>query len=612
MTKPPKKRRRTLTSWLGKVAVAVLILSPLLVYWPVLGHGFLDWDDVSHILSNPHILNLPYIWSHTLSGMYMPVTFTVWSLLLRCFGDNPLPFHLVNLLFHIGNTLLIYYVLRRLLEHSSKISAPIEQFDWHIVLASAAGALFFSLHPMQVEAVSWITSLKDLLCAFFSLIAIYQYTIHVRSPGRFKKTKYGIAVIAFVLAMLCKSTAVFVVLTLVILNLYFWKRIRLRHWLGLVPFCLAAALILRANYDVQSGLLIHFYTPLWARPLIALDSLGFYLGKVLWPLQVLPAYGRSPRWLIESGIIYWSWIPATFLLVAAFLMRRRLPAVWSGLLFFIAGIILTLGLVNFSAQDNSTVYDKYVYLAMLGPAYVLAAIFVRPLRSGWLIALAVCLAILGMKSAFQTRIWRNDRSVWTYVLSKRPDSPLALVNLGYIENREGNSELAFEYYSRAVEAKPYDPEARNNFGAALAQAGQIPEAGEQFLEAVRLNPTDITSLENLSRYYFETGDMEKAERITRVVVRRAPHRREPVMRLGEIYLRQGHLDLCVQHMENAFVRADALRRDAEALTLLGVALARQGNTTRAIEIFREALLLDPEFANAKQNLDRAQSELGRK
>jgi len=108
-----------------------------------------------------------------------------------------------------------------------------------------------------------------------------------------------------------------------------------------------------------------------------------------------------------------------------------------------------------------------------------------------------------MKSAVQTLIWNDDRSAWTYVLSKRPASPLALVNLGYIENREGHSELAFEYYQRAVKAKPYDPEARNNFGAALAQAGRVPEAGKQFLEAVRLNPTDVTSLDNLSRYYFE-------------------------------------------------------------------------------------------------------------
>jgi len=180
-----------------------------------------------------------------------------------------------------------------------------------------------------------------------------------------------------IIAMLCKSTAVFVVPALVIFDL-FWKRIQLRHWLELVPFCLVAMLILWANYDVQSGLLIHFHTPLWARPLVALDALGFYLGKVLWPLQVLPAYGRSPRWLIESGIIYWSWIPAAVLLATAFLARKRWPTMWRGLLIFIAGVVLTLGLVNFSAQDNSTVYDKYVYLAMLGPAYILAAILARP------------------------------------------------------------------------------------------------------------------------------------------------------------------------------------------------------------------------------------------
>jgi len=102
------------------------------------------------------------------------------------------------------------------------------------------------------------------------------------------------------------------------------------------------------------------------------------------------------------------------------------------------------------------------------------------------------------------------------------------------------------------------------------------------------------------------------DKLRLVVVNRAPHRREPALRLGEIYLQQERLELCIQHMENTFARSDALPPDAEALTLFGVALARQGNTIRAIEKFREALQINPELANAQQNLERALSELGKK
>jgi len=105
-----------------KLVAVLLVLAPVLVFWPVGGYAFLDWDDAAHILNNPHLLDLPYIWTHPLAGMYMPMTFTTWSALMRLFGPNPAAFHIANLCFHIASTLLVYRILLRLLTRGKGIS----------------------------------------------------------------------------------------------------------------------------------------------------------------------------------------------------------------------------------------------------------------------------------------------------------------------------------------------------------------------------------------------------------------------------------------------------------------------------------------------------------
>jgi len=290
-------------------------------------------------------------------------------------------------------------------------------------------------------------------------------------------------------------------------------------------------------------------------------------------------------------------------------LRKRWSALWIGTLIFIAGVALTLGLLNFGAQDNSTVYDKYVYLAMLGPAYLLAATLARASRKRWFFVMAVVLGLLAVKSVVQTRIWRNDRAIWTYVISKNANSPLALINLGYIESHEGYPDLAMQYYSLALKAKPDDPDILNNYGAMLAGCGKNEEAGQLFLQALRLGASGVTTLNNLARYYFEKGDLVNAERFARRVVGQEPGHVDGTIRLGEIYLRQDRLDECVQLMGKAVIAKGVIAADADAWTLLGVALAQQDKPAEAVKAFRRALQINPRQTNAQKNLNLALRQL---
>ena len=587
--------------------LAAIVLAVLAIYASVLGYGFLDWDDRVHTVDNRHIADTAYYWRHFEQGMYMPVTFSAWSILYRWFGDNPAPFHGLNLLLHAANAVLVFLVLEQLLESVPRPSrsgaddgTQARRRTAPSCLSAGGGALLFAVHPLQAEPVSWITSLKDLGYGFFSLLAIFTFVRFVRTKRAPWHWLHLASIGALVVATLCKPAAIAVVLILAALCLLWWA-IDWRRSLSLLwPFAAAALPAAVLNGMSQQRLTLLYHTPLHLRPLVALDSLGFYLGKVLLPWELSPAYERSPRWLIESGTITYGWLAGAVAVGLVLLMRKRYPELLASFAVFFAAVVLVLGLKSFAAQDNTTVYDRYVYLAMLGPALLAGTLLYRARQRWQLVIAGLALLALGAKSAVQTRHWESDRTLWTYALEQRPDSAVALVALGLQHSKDGHRERAIELYERAVKVKPHDVEAHHNLGAVLASMGKLAEAEGHFIAALELNPKNLSARNHLSRVYFETGKLDLAERHTRLALDRAPHHPDVAIRLGEVLLAQGRLPECIAHMESV-VRW--LPDHPDGLTLLGVALAQNGQEERAIGYFRAALHIHPQHESARHNLD---------
>ncbi len=159
------------TAWLP---VLLLVAATLAAFCPVAGHEFLCWDDEQHSLENPHLnpvsrQGLGKIWSEPYWGLYVPLSYTFFAgetLIARRplpgggFALNPMVFHLGNLALHVGCVLMVFVIVRRLFRH-----------DW----AACMAALLFALHPVQVESVAWISETRGVLCAWFSLTAVWLY-----------------------------------------------------------------------------------------------------------------------------------------------------------------------------------------------------------------------------------------------------------------------------------------------------------------------------------------------------------------------------------------------------------------------------------------------------
>ncbi len=598
---------------LRKLLFAAMVLLVAAVFYPVLGHQLLAWDDTTHVRENPYLQAPAFFWRSAYQGIYMPITFNIWCAINAVVGKAPWAYHLANLILHGLNTLLVFWCLRlslrRVREVDLRAPAPPGRpartsrwADLQADLPAAAGALLFALHPVQVEPVSWVTSLKDVASGSFALGAL---GLHLQGlpagAGTHRRRLAALAALSFLAAMLCKAMALAALLMAAIFSRLLFARGLRRTAVELSPWALVAVPVLLMNLRSQARLTMFYSTPLPFRPLVALDALGFYLYKLLWPVQLLPAYGRSARLVIESGQIYWSFIPGVLFLVGVGLAVRRWPTLAAGALTFVAGFALVSGLIYFAAQENTTVYDRYLYLSMLGPALLLAVALDRARALGrWPLAAAgVLLVALGAKSAVQTRHWHDDVSLWSYNVAQAPESPVALINLGFAYSGRGRGAEALPLYERAVRLVPQDPEARNNLGAALAAEGTLEAAAAQFQAALEINPRNLAARFNLARYQLKRGDRAGGLQNLQHVLQQDPRHRDAAIELGVAYLEGGDLPRCVSWMREAVRRHP---RDAEALTLLGVALARQGEVLQAVAHFREALRLDPRNAMARANL----------
>ncbi|MDI6827722.1 MAG: hypothetical protein QME62_04470, partial [Armatimonadota bacterium] len=306
--------RKTKKTSPGGFPIWLLVaLVTLAIFSPVVGYKFVTWDDNVNIYDNPKFnpvtfSNILDFWKKPFEHLYIPLTYTVWALQAfvahipggkRAEAFNPHFFHAFNLLLHVLSVLVVFALLKILLmtAGSHKSSAPAvtkgaklqkeksqkngaEVRLPNIEVAVAIGALFFALHPMQVESVAWVTGMKDVLCGLLSLVVVWQYLLYLEIAGDSAvKNKafihYGLAILFYILALLSKPSAV--VTPLVILILAFWAIGRPLWQIvrGLLPFVVIAIPWTVMTSIIQGGEHTAYITPILKRPLVVADTLTF-------------------------------------------------------------------------------------------------------------------------------------------------------------------------------------------------------------------------------------------------------------------------------------------------------------------------------------------------
>jgi len=411
--------------FLSSVPSLLILLAVLAVFGRVLGNEFVDWDDPQLIWQNPNfnpptIAGLAHHWNPTDPAnvsMYMPVINTTWWLLAHVADPQWRAgmFHAASLLAHLLSALLVMRILWQLVGNRT---------------AALAGALLFALHPLQTEAVAWATGLKDTLSGMLALLAIWQYVLLLKAKDWPLQRGHGlVSLLAFALALLAKPSVVVVPLMLLVVHAGFSRRYWWLAMVLLVPwFVLGAAGALLAKL-MQPAIYVDAGA-LWVRPWIALDSLSFYLSKLFAPVHLTFDYGRSPAAVLNDPThpLWWTWIFPAGIAVALIGSGNRAWRI--GGLLFVLGVLPMLGLTAFVFQYYSTVADRYVYLAMLGPALVLAAALARWPGKPLQIPTAIVLLTLAVLSYQQAGVWADSQTLAAHGLAMNPNSFAALTIRG--------------------------------------------------------------------------------------------------------------------------------------------------------------------------------------
>ncbi len=508
----------------------LLFFLVLIVFYPVWDATLIQLDDPKHIWENtlvspPNLKGLLTLWKEPYFGLYVPVTYSVWSFLSflshTLLGRlAPMFFHGANLALHLANTLLVFSLIRSLL---NKEKTPAS--SW---LPAFLGAAFFAVHPVQVETVAWISCLKDLLCTLFSLLCLKSF-LQVWQNGLIEGKMLWLPTLYFLLALFSKPSAVILPAACVLLGLYTHSVSDLRKlprailfWLGL---CTATAFaVVWVTKNLQPTSAQHFVTAWWTRPLIALDAIGFYFAKVLWPWTLSLDYGRTPFEVTQLAWRDGLWLIPLFVLPLCWSYRKELWAVGVGL--FVLGVLPILGLVPFLFQMFSTVADHYLSFSLIGASLSLAAILARASVPALRLS-GVGLTLLAVASLTQAQLWKDGIAIFQQAVKVNPRSLLAHNNLGVEFQSRGNFGNAAFHFRKAIALSPERADLFSNLGAALVSMGEVREGLIYLHKAESFEKKSPVALYNLARAYLRLGDFKKAKQFSDDAAARDPHFRPP-------------------------------------------------------------------------------------
>ncbi len=614
--------------------VLLVLLVTLVVFLPVCRHPFIDWDDDRNVYQNPYlqspgIASIVRAWQRPYFYAYIPVTRTIWTGVARLALEHdahgmvtlrPETFHAANLLVHLLNVLLVFAILRRLVKK-----------DW----AAATGALLFGLHPLQVEPVAWVTGMKDLAGALFSLLCLWQYVCFAQrvesgesrvepdsrltthdsrlttpeSPARplaRSRIHYVLALLCFGVALLAKASTVTVPLIAWAVDTWLIRRKPLKALKAVGWWVLLAVPVILITRSAERAADAPIALPIWSRLLIAGDAFAFYLAKLVWPARLSIDYGRTPEFVLAHWWGYATWLLPAALVLAAWKLRRTHPWLPAACATSVAALLPVSGLVPFVFQYYSTVADRYAYVALLGPALAVAWLLTgdgrRETDGGMEYGSS---AVLSPESGTPLHHSTTPPLHPGSVL-RPPSSVLAsvyaaalLLLAGQSLAQEANWKSTWELFGHALAINPRSWVAHNNMGYAYMNAGKLREAEAEFRSAIARRSDYAEPESNLAATLAEEGRTGEAIAHFQRAIQLCPKWADPHSNLGFVLFKQNRPKEAVAEL------AQAVRLEpgfAAAHYNLAMVLGTYGKPVEAAQEFREAIRLIGRYPEAHKNL----------
>ena len=573
---------RNRSGWQPSTRTAFLLLciclaiATILLYYPVGGHPFLNYDDDVYVQNNSHIkaglswATVGWAFTSFYASNWHPLTWLSHALDYQWFGLDAGKHHETNLLLHVINVLLLFGVLWRATSYMGR---------------SAMVAALLALHPINVESVAWIAERKNLLSMMFFLLALCAYTWYARKPHM---SRYLAVVALYILGLMAKPQVI--TLPCVLLLWDYWPLQRMYRnaretfpqqnfpamplsrliWekLPLLALSAASALItIRAQYEGGAMTGPH-WQPISARIENAIVAYARYLGKALWPSDlelIYPHPGSSLKiWQVLSALLLLAAITAV--VISA---RRRHRYLLTGWLWFLGTMLPMIGLLQVGVQAMA---DRYAYLPFVGLFIMIcwgASEWAdrRQLSVGWQMAVGVVVLVgLGLTARRQLNLWSDNTLLWSRIVSVEsqglqasPNNWVAEDVLGHALLNLGEVEAAIPHFRAAMTLNPSDPDSNVNVGTYEQRRRNLPGAIAQYQKVIAMTQStprlDVQSraqaFSNMGYAYRELKDYGHARENFEQAVKINPEDARSWLGIGIMAHKSGDLKTAVAAYTNA-------------------------------------------------------------
>ncbi|HTQ30559.1 MAG TPA: tetratricopeptide repeat protein [Opitutaceae bacterium] len=615
-----RTERCVLASRRAVVGAGVLVV---LAAWAAYANSFsgpLVFDDPEAITNNPTIRHLGSAWWPPPAGTTggRPLLNFTFALNYALGGARVWGYHAVNLLIHALAGLVLFGLVRRTLRGP----ALKERFGAAALPLALAVAVIWVVHPLQTEAVTYLSERAESLMGLFYLLAIYCFVRGAEDPeGASQNTEarntlaarfwLPASVLSCLLGVMSKE----IIATAPVLVMFYdrtfvagsfraaWRR-RRGYYLGLAGTWLALAYLMTGLRQRGAG--FSEGVTAWSYALTSCRSVALYLKLAVWPCPLVLDYGPDMIHRVGAALPY-ALILATAMTAVAVAIRRRPAAGFAGMCFFLI-LAPTSSVVPVIGQPTA---EHRAYLSLAAVISWLGPGLYRLVGRRSFVLLALLAAGLGGLSVRRNEDYRSAETVWRDTVAKCPRNARALNNLGYtLSAMPGRLPEAVAAYQAALHLRPDYAEAHNNLGAALTSLpGRLPEAIDECEAALRLDPDYAKAHNNLAHALVNVpGRLPEAIAECETALRLDPDYAIAHNNLGAALSRlPGRMPDAIAEYQAA------LRIDpdyAEAHDNLGMALAGlPGRLPEAITEYQAALRLEPDYAKAHDNLGMALAKI---
>ena len=556
----------------------IILLFTFIAYSPALKAGFVNWDDQQYVYENQLITSFAHLKEllfTPVQGNMHPLTMLSLAINYSISGQNAWSYHLFNIIFHLANTMLVFFLARRLSKENAIISVTT--------------AVLFALHPMHVESVAWVSERKDVLYSFFFLLGLLSYVKYIDKNSR---TAYALSLFWLILSLASKPAAVIFPVVLFTVDILRQRKFTFKLIAEKIPFFVFAAVLgfLTLHYQSAVGTTEgQNYFGINDRFFFGFYGFFMYIVKLIAPFNLVPFYPFPTVGKALPILYYLS--PVFFITIGIVCLKtiKKFPVFTFGFSFYFVNLLLVL---QFFIVGSAIIADRYTYIPYIGIFYILGWMIDRwqkqSFKKAMIYITVIGLFLTGM-TYNQASTWKSSTTLWDHAIKVHPTFR-AYNSRGSVYRNEGFPEKAIDCYNEALKLNKTDPEIYTNRGNAYSEIKKYAEALNDYNSALAIKPDYVAAYANRGSLYGSTGKFELAINDLTKVIQKDPNYISAYPNRATAYLEYGKYDEAIADYTKFL---EFKPNDVDILNMIAVCYQHLKKYDESITVFNKMISINP-------------------